>query len=365
MRLLYRYIILELLTPFLLSLLVLTFILLMGKILNLADVLLDKGMNWVVFFNVVGSLALNLTGLSLPLAFLVGILISFGRLSSDNEILALRTCGISVLKIFLPVFLLGSLLLCAACLLQTRYLPRANWNIMLNLRSLSEFAPDSFLQEKVWLQGFGDSSIYVKNIHAENHFRGVEIHQLVKGFSLPRVITADRGHFTFDDKSHQITFDLQNGHIDEPTENPKNPFNRIRFETYTVVMPMTGKEFETPRKKETQLTSKEIDERLKITPPSQIDYRFLVLEKHYRLCMACAVFIFMLLGFPLSIQLGRVETSTNVMLAAGLALCWYLLLLLGNGLGLAGHGPPYLVVWIPNVVMGSIGCYLTARALRM
>ncbi len=365
MRLLYRYIILELLTPFALSILVLTFILLMGKILNLADVLLEKEMHWLVFFKIVGSLALNLTGFSLPLAFLLGILICFGRLSNDNEILALRTCGISAFKIFLPVLLFGSLLLGSAFLLQTKYLPQSKWNTMLNLRSLSEFSPDSFLQEKVWLENFGNSSLYLKNIYGENHFRGVEIHQLVHGFNLPRVITADSGHFTFEKSKHLITFNLQNGHIDEPTNKPQNPFNRIGFETYTVVMPVAGMNLEKPKKKESQLTSMEIDERLKITPSTQIDYRYLVLEKHYRLCMVFAVFVFMLLGFPLSIQWGRAETSTNVLIAVELALSWYLLLLLGNGLSIAGHGPPYLFVWIPNIVMGTLGLYLTARTLRM
>jgi lipopolysaccharide export system permease protein len=365
MRLLYRYIILELLTPFCLSFLVLTFVLLMGKLLNLADILLEKGVEGIIFFKIIGSLALTLTGLTLPLAFLVGIMICFGRLSRDNEILALRTCGISVFKMFLPVVLFCSFLLGFAFLLQTRYVPQVKWNMMCQLRSLSEFSSDSFLQEKVWLQGFGNSSIYVKNIHAENHFRGVEIHQLVPNFTLPRVITADRGHFSFEESTRLITFNLQNGSIDEPSNNSQNPFHRILFKTYTLVMPITGKEFEKPRKKDTQLTSPEIDARLKITPHAQIDYRHLVLEKHHRLCMVFSVFIFMLLGFPLSLQLKNLETSTNVLVAAGLALSWYLLLLLGNGFSIAGYGHPYFFVWIPNIVMGVLGLYLTLRILRM
>jgi len=363
MKIINRYIITELIVPFFLSLLVLTFVLLLSKILNIAELLFEKNVNLATMFKIIGSITLYLTGLTLPLAFLVSMLISFGRMSSDNEIVALRTSGFSILRIAVPVLILCIVLCGISLLLHVSILPRANWNAARSIQNLAQHAT-SLLEEKVWMDGFGDSSVYVKNLENQNRFRHMAIHQTIPNHSLPRVIVAESGVFHFNETSREVSFTLHNGHIEEPSDSQKKNFMRIDFENYSVSLPVTKKVFTRSPKRIYHLTYTELEDQIKRTPVDRIDYRSLLHEKHSRMAMAFACLVFLLLGFPLSIHLQRAEKSTNIVIAGTLALAWYLMMMLGRGLALSGHLPVIAGTWISNLIMLSLGFVLMTRMMR-
>ncbi|MEE8436730.1 MAG: LptF/LptG family permease, partial [Candidatus Neomarinimicrobiota bacterium] len=107
MRLLTRYILKQLLMPFLFSLLIINFVLFTQFLLRAIDRFLGKGLEASVIFE---YLFLNLgwiTALAVPMAVLMAALMSFGQLSEDNEITAMRASGISFLVIIRPALLFG------------------------------------------------------------------------------------------------------------------------------------------------------------------------------------------------------------------------------------------------------------------
>src|SRR5262245_25222884 len=103
-----RYLIRQILPPFFLALSVCTFVLLMGPMLEKAELLLSKG----VPIPTVGFLLLTLVpqglGVAIPIATLAGILIGLGRMSADRETVALLACGVSPLRLLRPVFMLAA-----------------------------------------------------------------------------------------------------------------------------------------------------------------------------------------------------------------------------------------------------------------
>ncbi|MBN2144807.1 MAG: LptF/LptG family permease [Candidatus Aureabacteria bacterium] len=360
MRLLYRYIISELLTPFLLSLTVLTSIILMTKILNIADLLLDKNVKPQTLFEVTGSIALYLLGITLPLAFLISILICFSRLSNENEILALRGGGINISKIAFPVFLMGSVLFGLSYYLHGEILPRADWKSVMAIYDLSQFSPSTFLQEKVWMEGLGNSSIYIKNIQENNHVKNIAIRQVIPGYSIPREILADSGKYSYDPQTQKLSFILYDAHVDQPAGDSKR-FLRIDCKTYSLALSVTDKDFSKPKKRAYHLTFNELDSQISETPKNQIDYRYLVYEKHSRIALAFASLVFFMLGFPLSVRLQSSAKSASLTIGSVLGLLWYILLLLGKGLFIKEHLPVPICAWLPNMIMGTAGVILMRR----
>src|SRR6185295_5603632 len=88
-RILDRYVVREVLLPFFLGLLVITFLLLMPPILDYGERLIAKGVDWITIARILATLVPQALGVSIPMALLLGILMGLGRLSADREFVAL------------------------------------------------------------------------------------------------------------------------------------------------------------------------------------------------------------------------------------------------------------------------------------
>ncbi len=127
MRLLRRYIIKEILSPFIFSLLVIIFILFVQFLLRAIDRFLGKGIDT---FTILEYLFLNLAwivALAVPMAVLIASLMAFGRMSEDNEITAMRAAGISFLKIIRPGLIFGTIICLLLLYFNNYILPEMNF----------------------------------------------------------------------------------------------------------------------------------------------------------------------------------------------------------------------------------------------
>ena len=101
------YLIREQLPPFLFSFSVIMFLLVLDTILQQVDLILGRGVSWEVaaelfFLHTAWQIAL-----AVPMSVLAGSLMAFGRLSGDNEIVAMRALGVSVLGLIRPALIDG------------------------------------------------------------------------------------------------------------------------------------------------------------------------------------------------------------------------------------------------------------------
>lgn len=359
MSILTRYIAAELFFPFSISLLVLTFVLLMTKILSLADLLFQEGIGFWNIAHILTSIVLYLSGVTLPLAFLLGILLCFGRLTSDSEMIALRASGISLMRIIRPVFFFCIAVYGGALYLQTTILPQADWQSTLSIKHLEQNAV-SLLEEKKWVEGFGNAAIYVEELEADNRFRNIRIHQAVQNQLIPRMIYAASGQYTLNEADRKIIFSLNNGYIEDPSEK-KDKLMRIDFGNYTIEIELSQRVFRPPVKDVAHLTSGEIAQKLKSKELSPKEYNDLVFVKHSRLALAFACIVFFLLGVPLSVNMNTPDKSTNFSVAAFMALGWYLLMLSGRAMVLKGIIPVELGLWLPNLVLGGLGFLMVLK----
>jgi lipopolysaccharide export system permease protein len=109
MRILQTYVLKELFAPTVVSLAFFTLLLLLRHFFTLAEVLLNASVGIGLIFELAGIIVVTLFSLTIPMAALLGVLIGIGRMTSDNEILAIRVAGISLFPVFVPVFVLAAL----------------------------------------------------------------------------------------------------------------------------------------------------------------------------------------------------------------------------------------------------------------
>jgi len=102
-RLLDRYIVREMLAPTAIGLLVFSFVLLIDQIPRLLAVLVARSADLTTILRVFLNLLPSILAVTIPMAFLLGVLLAFGRLASDSEIVALRAVGVSPLRLLAPV----------------------------------------------------------------------------------------------------------------------------------------------------------------------------------------------------------------------------------------------------------------------
>ena len=103
LRILDRYIIREVVPPFMLALLIFTFLLMIPPIMEVAEDLIAKGVDGFTILRLMGTLVPQAIGITIPMAFLLGVLMGLGRLSADRESVALQACGVSIVRMVTPL----------------------------------------------------------------------------------------------------------------------------------------------------------------------------------------------------------------------------------------------------------------------
>ena len=121
-----RYVIRETIPPFVLSLLIFTFILEIPPIMRDLEQLVAKGVTWTVAGQILLTLIPQGLGLTIPMALLTGLLIGLGRLSADREAVALLACGVSPYRLLRPVLLMSVVAAAATLYVMLEAIPNAN-----------------------------------------------------------------------------------------------------------------------------------------------------------------------------------------------------------------------------------------------
>ena len=121
-----RYILREVIPPFLLALLVFTFLLMIPPIMEVAEDLIAKGVDPSTIVRIMATLVPQGLGITIPISLLLGILMGLGRLSTDRETVALQACGVSVFRMLYPLGLLAVATSLATCYILVVALPDAN-----------------------------------------------------------------------------------------------------------------------------------------------------------------------------------------------------------------------------------------------
>jgi len=193
LRTLDRYLYKELLSPFALGLLLFTFFLLIDKIFDLTELLINKGVPaWMVGMLLVYILPAFLV-LTIPMALLLAILVCFTRLSADMEIVALKASGVSPVRLLRPVLVYAAIALIGTFFLFVQAVPWGNLSFKQLVFQILQTRASTGIRERVFNDAFGHFVIYVEEISASQiGLKGLFISD-ERDPALSRIITAREG----------------------------------------------------------------------------------------------------------------------------------------------------------------------------
>jgi len=359
-NILQNYLLKEVLVAFLVALLVLTFVLLVGNLVKLAELVMTKGVDFFSVVKLFLCLMPYLLVFTIPISLLTSIVLVFGRLSANREITAMQASGIHLFKLACPVIVLSFLLSLVNLVLSDRVLPKTHFAYRQLLKEIGVKNPTSILEAGTFIEGLGNYVLFIYEIDGKI-LKNIRIYQPQENRP-PRTIVAKTGEIITSPESDTLTLKLTDGTSDEP--NPKRPetFYKLNFKTYLIHLKLSNafKEGEASKKPK-DMSLRELRELMKKYQDQQMDVAPLLTEIHKKIAMAFSSLVFVLVGFPIAVRTGRSEKSLNLAIGMAIAFVYWIFMAFGEALSLRGLLHASVGMWLPNICLSGIGFLLLFR----
>ncbi|OGR35559.1 MAG: LPS export ABC transporter permease LptF [Desulfovibrionales bacterium GWA2_65_9] len=367
MKIVHRQIFKEHLSLFLLIGSCLLGLILVGRMLQLRDMLLSQNLGVFdvlrLFFYLSPVFLLLLT----PIACMLSIFLTFLRMSADRELTALKASGVSLYQLLFAPLVFGSL-----CTLFSLYIGLfgLSWGMEQFKHSLIEFARTKTklsLQSGVFNQEFPGLTIYAQKVNLETgdiNFVFVQ-DKTNKGFTT--TVIAPEGSVTTDSEKEQIKVVFRNGRI---FRRVGETLDVLHFGSYAVRLPLgnmlRSMGFERTSPKElsfAKLLEYDSDPEL-MKEFDQTRQLKVKVEIQKRLALPLACLILGLFSVPVACVFHAFKQQHGIVLALGVFLVYYSLLSVAESLGESQLVPPYIGVWLPNLLFLGTGLLFLRQAVR-
>lgn len=360
MRILRNYLLKEFIGPLFLALGVLTFVMLLGHLIKIAELVINKGVNIYSVSKLFLFMVPYLLTYTLPVAVLTAVLLSLGRLASDNEIAAIRSSGINMFKLVSPLIFIGLVLSLLLVIFNDRVIPYAHFASRKTMLEVGMKNPTAALEPGVFINSFQKYVLFIYRID-ENRLTNVRIYEPQEGRAT-RTIVAKKGEFIVVPENKSVKLKLIDGTADEPDpENPTN-FYKLNFKTYFMTLNLSQmRDKDELGKKYSDMTIQELKAQVEKLRQEGINPAPLITEINKKISLAFSSLVFILLGIPLAIITRRREKSINLGIAILILVIYYPLFVGCEALGVQGYIDPTLATWIPNIIFGLIGSILTYK----
>lgn len=362
MKILRKYVLKELIGPFFFSFVVFTFVMLLGNIIKLADLVINKGVDFLSVCKLFFYMLPWLFTFTIPMAVLTGTLLSFGRLAADNEITAMRASGISLYKLILPLLIVGLVISLISVELNDWILPRLRFASRRLIVQIGVKNPTAYLEAGTFIKAFKNYIIFIYGID-KNKLTNIRIYQPQEGRPT-RAIIAAKGEFDYIPEKDAIRLKLMNGTSDEPNPRDPNNFYKLNFKTYYTTLDLKEGRDMNIEKKKSDMSIAELKDEIKKLAAEGVNPAPLIIEINKKISYSFSSLIFILIGIPLALMARRGERAIGFGLSLCVIVLYYILLLGGEALSIKGALNPALGVWLPNIILGSIGLILIFRTVE-
>ena len=363
-KILHRYVFREILVPFALGLGVFTFILLLARLLKLIELVVNRGLPPLQILRLLGFLMPAFLEVTVPMAMLLAILIAFGRLSADAEMIAMRSSGLSIYQLAPPVVLFVGIATCMTAALSMYARPWANHNLKHELWDIARTRATAGLRPQIFNDEFPGLVIYAEQIDSRTDRL---FHVLISDERDPNqhnTVFAREGYMISDNQAQTVTLRLLDGTIH--TSGDAASDYHTDFESYDVNLDLRESlAGETAKEDDPQeLTLPQLRAAIEKKAASGKPRPGLLVELHRKFAIPFACIVFGLVGVPLGIEPARAVRSRGFAVSLAVIFTYYILLSAGQGFAEQGTVPAWLGLWLPNMVFGVIGVILMRRAAR-
>ena len=232
MNTLNKYLFKQSLIPFLLSVAVITTVLFLQFLIRAVDRFLGKGLDVITIFEYLFLNMAWIIALSVPMSLLISSVMTFGRMSQQNEITALKSAGVNLLNIIKPSLWFGLFVAILLCIFNNFVLPEMNYNARLLAKDIYQKKPELTIEPGYFVDMIPQYTIIVKELDGKD-FKDVRIFSK-NDSSEQTTIYANSGKLN--SNGNIITIDLKSGEIHEIDLTDYEYYRKIKFDTHQIVI---------------------------------------------------------------------------------------------------------------------------------
>jgi len=356
-RILWRYIFTDVGLHTLIGVAIFSLVLVAGSVVQRLDEFIAVGVSPWVILQLTTIILPSYLVHAVPTALLFGVLISFGRMSSDGEIVAMRSAGISLYRMMPPILMLGAIMTGVGAYITFDLEPRSHYQMKAILKSLLKTM--SIVEPGRVRSVTGAQTIYVDTLGDDTcPLRGV----FISDFSDPQrpFYVAARCGFVAEENAQTrgLALDMIDGSIHFEGDDDGS-YRRLRFARASTSLDLSNALFQGKRLQHhdmRELMGPEIRERF---PEAAIATEF-----HRRLALPAGALALGLLAVPLGIRPSRGGRSAGAILAAAIMGLYWCVFTAGQTISESGWLPAWLGLWLPNAIVLVLTLYLTRRTMR-
>ena len=359
-----RYVFKELFAPFIVSLLFLSFIFLMIRIPEFTNMIVNHNAPIASLFLLLLYSFPKFLEFILPMSVMISVLLTFMRMAGDNEIIALKSGGVSLYRLLPPVLLFCTFVTGIAFLISTVGAPWSKTQVEKESLKIIQSSLGIAIQERVFSTDIDGVMLYVSNIDPVTKRLNDVFIEDSRTKGMVNIATAPKGVLVLNEELRIYTLRLYNGKINQ-VDLKKNSVNTIHFTTYDINMNYQHIFSNQELKQIKELDEMSLKELYAFVNQEKHedtkDFNNALMDLHGKFALPFACICLGILAFPLGIQSVSLKRSSGFGLGLFFFIIYYLLLAIGWSAGESGTYPPAFGMWLPDIIMGSAGVYLLYR----
>jgi LPS export ABC transporter permease LptG/LPS export ABC transporter permease LptF len=355
-----KLIILGIVPPFLIALSVLTFVVFAQYFGRLSELLITRNASIDVTLLLAGTMLPGVMIFSLPLSYLIGLLIGFSGLSGENQIVALRACGVPMRNMLRPILALGAIVAIITGIMSLVVLPQTTYMFNNIKDRISVRAATSQAQPRVFNEDFPGIVFYLDDLSVDKQRWSKVFLVDSSDARSPRTMLAREGTWFSDAADSRLQLQLKDGTVyevnpDDPSKDNVSVFAKtdIPIEFNRAALTSAGGENSGHIRKPVEQDTRELWQgNPSAAPEDQLEQK---IELHRRLAIPFTVLPFSLLGLALGISTKKGGRTYGFVLSLGLVLLFYTLFFNGIRIARLGTVPPWLGLWEANIILTLLG----------
>jgi len=358
----HRYIFKELIPPFTMNLVFFMFVFLMRQILEITHVIVNYQVGVLAFFLMLAYSMPYFLSYIIPMSVMMSVLLTFLKLSSDNEIVALKAGGISLYHLLPPVIAFGTLSGILAAGMSIYGIP---WGQQAYKEMALQVVQSNFnigLKERQFIDSFDGVMFYVNKIDLQNNALTDIYIEDQRNEALASTIVAPKGVIFSGEDKYSFILSLYKGTINQVDVKNRAVY-ATKFDTYDLRLDLKDamKNVGQREKKEKEMRLEELTGYLKTGDKQSKKYLNVKMELHKKFSIPFACIVLGILAVPLGVASSATRKTAGLGIGLVAFLFYYLLLSAGLVFGESGSIPPGAAMWMPNVIMAGLGLFLLVR----
>ena len=348
--------------PFVINTLFFTFIFLMTKILRITQLIVNYKISMISLLLILTYSIPRFLSFVIPMSVMMAILLTFLRLSSDKELVALKAGGVNIYGLIPPVLLFCVMGIALSIIMTLYGMPWGTLSTKMLTFRVAASHVDAGLKERTFNDSFKDVMLYINKIDLKKKILKDVFIEDKRSHNIVSTVMAPKGTLISEPDKLEIHLKLYNGAINQ-VDLENRSAHSINFKTYDVDLDLkkTLTESNGGPKNEDEMSFGELRTYLKNFQKKNEQYYSALIELHKKFSIPFACLALGILAVPLGIQSESTKRSTGLGMGMIFFLIYYLMLSAGSVFGEAGVYPPAIGMWVPNIVMGGIGLFLLDR----